>query len=247
MLIEARNLSVRAGKTPILSNIDFQVNDGEIVTIIGPNGAGKSTLLRALLGALTPSEGRIIRAPGLSIGYVPQRLHMDETLPMTVRRFIQLPNRASLEDIRATMADTGVPDLLDQQLMSLSGGQLQRVLLARAILDRPNLLLLDEPTQGLDRPGTADFYRLLDRVRWQLNCAVIMVSHDLQVVMRQSDRVICLNGNICCEGKPEAVSNSEAYRALFGFDDEEEDTLALYNHGSHTHKTGQVPELRHVG
>ena len=246
MLIQACNLSVRAGKTQVLSNIDFKVNRGEIVTVIGPNGAGKSTLLKALVGSLPPSEGRIICDPGLSIGYVPQRLYIDETLPMTVRRFIQLPNRAKLADIRATMANAGVPGLLDQQLMSLSGGQLQRVLLARAILDKPDLLLLDEPTQGLDRPGTADFYRQLDRIRQQLNCAIIMVSHDLQVVMGQSDRVICLNGHICCQGKPEAVSNSEEYRALFGFE-EDEGTLALYSHRGHNHGPRPVPELSHAG
>lgn len=244
MLIEARNLSVRAGKVVILKNISFQVDYGEIITVIGPNGAGKSTLLRTLVGALTPSEGRLTCAPGLTIGYVPQRLHIDETLPMTVKRFIRLSNRATEADIRATLTRAGIPQLLEQQLISLSGGQLQRVLLARAILDKPDLLLLDEPTQGLDRRGTADFYRQLDRIRRELNCAVIMVSHDLQVVMRQSDRVICLNGHICCQGRPETVSSSAEYRALFGTDDDEE-ILALYRHKDH-HST-QAPELRHAG
>lgn len=246
MLIQTRNLSVTAGKVPILKNIDIQVSRGEIVTIIGPNGSGKSTLLRTLIGALTPSGGRVIYAPGVSIGYVPQRLHIDETLPMTVKRFLQLPNRAATADIRATLARAGLPDVLGQQLLSLSGGQLQRVLLARAILDNPNLLLLDEPTQGLDRQGTADFYRQLDRIRRELDCAVIMVSHDLQVVMRQSERVICLNGHICCQGKPEAVSNSVEYRALFGLEDDE-DTLALYSHRGHDHTSIPFPELCDAG
>lgn len=241
MLIEARNLSVRIGKAPILKNIDLQVECGEIVTIIGPNGSGKSTLLRTLIGALKPSEGQVISSPGLSIGYVPQRLHIDETLPMTVKRFLQLPHRASSAAIQSTMAKAGVPDLLDQQLMSLSGGQLQRVLLARALLEKPNLLLLDEPTQGLDRRGTADFYWQIDRIRHALSCAVIMVSHDLQVVMRQSERVICLNGHICCEGEPEVVGSSAEYRALFGFEDDE-DTLALYSHRGHNHSAGSMRE-----
>lgn len=241
MLIQTRNLSVQIGQTPILRDIDLQVQRGDIVTVIGPNGSGKSTLLKTIIGALKPSNGRIVLSPGLSIGYVPQRLHIDETLPMTVKRFLRLPRRASAAAIQSTMANAGVPDLLGQQLLSLSGGQLQRVLLARALLEQPNLLLLDEPTQGLDRRGTADFYKQIDRIRHSLNCGVIMVSHDLQVVMRQSERVICLNGRICCEGKPEVVSNSSEYRALFGFEDDD-DTLALYSHRGHDHKAGSMRE-----
>lgn len=241
MLIQTRNLSVQIGQTPILRDITLQVQRGDIVTVIGPNGSGKSTLLKTIIGALKPSDGRIVLSPGLSIGYVPQRLHIDETLPMTVKRFLQLPRRASAPAIRSTMANAGVPDLLDQQLLSLSGGQLQRVLLARALLEEPDLLLLDEPTQGLDRRGTANFYKQIDRIRHSLNCGVIMVSHDLQVVMRQSERVICLNGRICCEGKPEVVSNSSEYRALFGFEDDD-DTLALYSHRDHDHKAGSMRE-----
>jgi len=241
MLIQARNLSVQIGKTSILKNIGLQVDRGQIVTVIGPNGSGKSTLLKTIIGALKPSDGQIIRAPGLSIGYVPQRLHIDETLPMTVQRFLQLPNRASMDAIRDTMAQAGVPDLLRQQLMSLSGGQLQRVLLARALLEKPDLLLLDEPTQGLDRRGTADFYRQIEQIRQSLNCGVIMVSHDLQVVMRRSEWVICLNGHVCCEGKPELVSSTAEYRALFGFDEDNE-SLALYSHRGHYHKSGDMRE-----
>lgn len=241
MLIQTRNLSVQIGQTPILRDITLQVQRGDIVTVIGPNGSGKSTLLKTIIGALKPSNGQIVLSPGLSIGYVPQRLHIDENLPMTVKRFLQLPRRASAAAIRSTMANAGVPDLLDQQLLSLSGGQLQRVLLARALLEEPDLLLLDEPTQGLDRRGTADFYKQIDRIRHSLNCGVIMVSHDLQVVMRQSERVICLNGRICCEGKPEVVSNSSEYRALFGFEDDD-DTLALYSHRGHDHKAASLRE-----
>lgn len=241
MLIQVRNLSVQIGKTPILTNINIQVQRGEIVTIIGPNGSGKSTLLRTIIGALKHSVGEVILSPELSIGYVPQRLHIDETLPITVKRFLQLPRRASSAAIDSTMADAGVPGLLDQQLTSLSGGQLQRVLLARALLEQPDLLLLDEPTQGLDRRGTADFYRQIDGIRQSLNCAVIMVSHDLQVVMRQSERVICLNGHICCEGMPEVVGSSAEYRALFGFEDDD-DTLALYSHRGHDHSAGSMRE-----
>lgn len=241
MLLQTRALSVQIGNKPILENVNVRVNAGEIVTIIGPNGSGKSTFLRSLIGALTPSRGQIIRSPGLSIGYVPQRLHIDETLPMTVKRFLQLPRTSSLADIRKQMANAGAPDLLNQQLMSLSGGQLQRVLLARALLEKPNLLLLDEPTQGLDRKGAAAFYRQIDGIRQELGCAFIMVSHDLQVVMRRAERVICLNGTICCEGKPETVSESAEFQKLFGFEGEE-DTLAFYSHKSHSHRPGSIRE-----
>ena len=239
MLLQTHALSIRIGNKPILKNVDIQIDPGEIVTIIGPNGSGKSTLLRSLIGALTPSHGQIIRSPGLSIGYVPQRLHIDETLPMTVKRFLQLPRAAPLAEMRKQMTNAGVPDLLNQQLISLSGGQLQRVLLARALLEKPNLLLLDEPTQGLDRRGTAAFYRQIDEIRRESGCAVIMVSHDLQVVMRRAERVICLNGTICCEGKPEAVSASAEFRALFGLE-EDEDALALYRHKSHNHDSAPI-------
>ncbi|MBU2954750.1 metal ABC transporter ATP-binding protein [Marinobacter sp. F3R08] len=241
MLLQTRALSIRIGNKPILENINVRVDPGEIVTIIGPNGSGKSTFLRSLIGALAPSHGQITRSPGLSIGYVPQRLHIDETLPITVKRFLQLPKTSPLADIREQMANAGAPDLLNQQLMSLSGGQLQRVLLARALLEKPNLLLLDEPTQGLDHRGAAAFYRQIDGIRQQLNCAVIMVSHDLQYVMRRAERVICLNGTICCEGKPETVGSSSEFQALFGFDGDD-DTLAFYSHRSHHHESGPVRE-----
>lgn len=245
MLIQANNLAVQIGKIPILKNIHLQVNYGEILTIIGPNGSGKSTLLKALIGAVTPSKGQIIRSPELSIGYVPQKLHIDETLPITVKRFLQLPHKVAATEIHAAMASAGVTNLLNQQLISLSGGQLQRVLLARALLDKPNLLLLDEPTQGLDRRGTAEFYQQINKIRQSLSCAIIMVSHDLLVVMRQSEHVVCLNGHICCEGKPEAVSNSAEYRALFGFSDDE-DSLALYSHRDHHHRANFVQETDHA-
>lgn len=232
MLIETRNLSVRIGKTPILSDITMSIQRGEIVTIIGPNGSGKSTLMRTLIGALLPCQGEILRSPGLRIGYVPQRLHIDETLPLTVRRFLQLPRRRSREELQAVVSSAGAQQLLDHQLLALSGGQLQRVVLARALLDKPDLLLLDEPTQGLDRRGTSAFYHQIASIRQQYDCAVILVSHDLRVVMRRSERVICLNGHICCEGKPDTVGTSTAFRSLFG-QDEDDDTLALYQHREH--------------
>ncbi len=230
MLIETRGLSVQLGQRMVLENVDMGLERGEIVTIIGPNGSGKSTLLRSLIGAVKPASGQVLHAPGLKIGYVPQRVYIDETLPMPVRRFMSLPRRPSAEALDAAMARAGVSGLDQQQVMSLSGGEFQRVLLARALLEKPDLLLLDEATQSLDHRGSAGFYRQIDSVREELGCAVIMVSHELHVVMRRTDHVICLNGHICCQGKPDVVSASPEYQSLFDLDDLE---TAVYHHHDH--------------
>ena len=154
-LIEAENLSVRYHAAPVLKGVNFAINKGEIVTLVGPNGSGKSTLVKALLGVLKPLSGRVRRAPGLRIGYVPQRLTLDATLPMTVRRFLSLPQHQTDADIWRMTATVGATGLERRQMASLSGGQFQRVLLARALLAKPDILILDEPTQGLDQPGVA--------------------------------------------------------------------------------------------
>ena len=230
-LIDISDLTVRYGRNTVLSDVDLNINRGEIVTIVGPNGSGKSTLLRAIIGAVTPLKGRV-HTGGVRIGYVPQKLHIDPTLPMTVMRFLGLPRRVSAVKATEALAQAGAPDIGGQQMADLSGGQFQRVLLARALLTTPDILLLDEPTQGLDQPGAASFYRQIEDVRARLGCAVLMVSHDLHVVMGASDRVICLNGHICCEGTPENVSAAPEYRALFGSGTA--GALALYRH-EHDH------------
>lgn len=227
-LLSIDDLRVVLGGQTILEGIDLKLERGEIVTLVGPNGSGKSTLLRTVIGALTPVSGRLVRSPGLTIGYVPQRLAIDPTLPITVTRFLNLPRRRPRDAVLQALAQAGVPELGSQQLLSLSGGQRQRVLLARALLEKPDLLLLDEATQGLDHRGTADFYRQIEQVRRQTGCAILMVSHELHVVMRTSDRVICLDGHVCCQGTPERVLASPAYQALFGPDTA--DALAFYRH-----------------
>ena len=231
-LIATEHLAVRLGGREVLHDIDMAIEPGEIVTIVGPNGSGKSTLLRALLGVVPPSQGRITRQPGLRIGYVPQRLHIDPSMPMPVTRFLSLPDRQTPARIRDVLARVGVPDVGAQDMATLSGGQFQRVLLARALLSRPDILILDEATAGLDQPGTAAFYRLIEDVRRELGCAVLSVSHDLHVVMSASDRVICLNGHVCCSGAPHVVRNAPEYRALFGHGTG--GALALYQH-QHDH------------
>lgn len=238
-IVEIRGLVVQLGGKAVLQNVDFAVGPGEIVTIIGPNGSGKSTLLRAIIGALAPTSGEVKRRQGLRIGYVPQRLHIDTNLPMTVRSFLNLPNRFSKPQVAHALEQAGVPDLSDRQMTRLSSGQFQRALLARALLRRPELLILDEATQGLDQSGEADFYRQVEEVRHQSGCAVLMVSHDLHVVMSASDRVVCLNGHVCCEGVPEHVASAPEYRALFG--EGTKGTLALYKHHGHHRNASSNP------
>ena len=242
-LIAATGLTVRLGGEEVLNGVSLAVQPGEIVTILGPNGSGKSTLLRALLGILPVSSGEVLRAPGLRIGYVPQRLAIDPSLPMTVRRFLSLPVRVTDDRAAAALARVGVPEVGQRQMAELSGGQFQRVLLARALLADPQLLILDEPTQGLDQPGEAAFYRLIEEVRAETGVAVLMVSHDLHVVMAASDRVICLNHHVCCEGTPRVVSSAPEYRALFGLGTK--GALALYRH-EHDHSHEGDDHLPHA-
>lgn len=227
-LLKAENIEVRHGAQRAVFDVSLELVSGEIVTIVGPNGSGKSTLLRAMIGAVPLKSGRITRRPDLRIGYVPQKLTIDAALPLSVRRFLCLPRRVPSDVLRAALARTGVENLEDRSLSALSGGQLQRVLLARAILNDPHILVLDEPTQGLDQPAAASFYKLIEALRNELNCAVLMVSHDLHVVMSATDRVICMNGHICCEGTPEVVTAAPAYRELFGSGTG--GALALYRH-----------------
>ncbi|MFQ1701752.1 ATP-binding cassette domain-containing protein [Loktanella agnita] len=231
-LIDARGIDFSHGGHRVLQGVSLSVAPGEIVTIVGPNGSGKSTLLRVLIGALKTQKGSVTRQSGLRIGYVPQKLHIDPTLPMTVERFLNLPHAVAPDAAAAALRAAGVPGVAGRQMSQLSGGQFQRVLLARAILARPHILMLDEATQGLDQPGSAAFYRQIEAVRRDLGCAVLMVSHELHVVMSASDRVICLNGHVCCEGTPEVVSAAPAYRELFGTGTG--GALALYRH-DHDH------------
>ncbi|WP_071674034.1 metal ABC transporter ATP-binding protein [Nioella nitratireducens] len=243
-LVSITGLSVRLGGNTVLHHVDFTIDRGEIVTIVGPNGSGKSTLLRAIIGALRPTAGRVTHKTGLRIGYVPQKLHIDPTLPMTVRRFLDLPVRVSNAEAVAALDEAGAGALTARQMAGLSGGQFQRVLLARALLGKPDLLILDEATQGLDQPGSAAFYQKIAEVRDHLGCAVLMVSHELHVVMAASDRVVCLNGHICCQGEPEHVASAPEYRALFGTGTG--GALALYRHEhSHSHDHGHDHDHTH--
>ena len=241
-LLEARDVDVRIGALRVLDRVNFRLEAGEIVTIVGPNGSGKSTFLRTLIGAHQPTSGTVTRAEGLRLGYIPQKLQIDSTLPITVARFLNLPWRVGSTKVREALAQAGVGDLAQRPMVGLSGGQFQRVLLARALLASPDVLVLDEATQGLDQTGSASFYRQIEEVRQTLGCAVLMVSHELHVVMAASDRVICLNGHVCCEGAPEHVASAPEYRALFGTGTQ--GALALYRH-DHDHAHDEAGNCVH--
>ena len=242
-LFSIRDLHVAFGHQTVLSSVSLTVSKGEIITIVGPNGSGKSTLLKAIIGCIRPTSGSILREAGLRVGYVPQKLNVDARLPLTAARFLGLPRKINLAAAKEALERVDAAHLAEAQLSQLSGGQFQRVLLARAILDKPQVLLLDEPTQGLDQPGSAAFYQMIDALRRDIGCAVLMVSHELHVVMSASDRVICLNGHICCEGAPEVVTNAPEYRALFG--SRTQGALALYRH-VHDHAHDHAHDHGHV-
>lgn len=239
-LIEARQLCVRFREREVLDHIDMQVHRGEIVTLIGLNGAGKSTLVRALLGLIAPASGDILRRPGLRIGYSPQHLHLDPTLPLTVGGFLSLGARTPEGRLQELLAEVGVADVLESQVADISGGELHRVLLARALLRKPDLLVLDEPLAGVDVAGQSELYRLIADIRDRYACGVLMVSHDLHVVMAATDRVICINHHVCCTGHPESVTRSPEFVALFGRHVAE--GLAVYTHNhDHQHDVAGAP------
>jgi len=243
-LISTRDICLHYGRDVVLHDIDFDIVEREIVTLLGPNGSGKSSFLRILIGAVQPTAGQVDRRAGLRIGYVPQRLSIDTNLPMSVKRFLRLGTKSNAQVMHKWIEQVGIANLLSSQIGQLSGGQLQRVLLTQALLADPHILILDEATQGLDQQGEASFYRLIEQVRNDQGCAVVLVSHDLHVVMSASDRVLCLNGHVCCEGTPTIVSAAPEYRALFGLGTE--GALALYRHDhDHSHEDGQRHDHNH--
>lgn len=226
-LIRLDGVAVSFNGQPVLDNVQLSVQPGEIVTLIGPNGAGKTTLVRVVLGLLQPERGNVRRAPRLRIGYMPQKLHVDATLPLSVLRFLRLVPGVDRKRALAALAEVGAEQVIDSPLQSISGGEMQRVLLARALLREPQLLVLDEPVQGVDVAGQAELYRLISRLRERHGCGVLMVSHDLHLVMSATDQVVCLNRHVCCSGHPEQVSGDPAFIELFGQDAK---SLAVYHH-----------------
>ncbi len=231
-LIAADQLSLTLGQTNILDRISISIEPNEIVTLVGPNGAGKSSLVKVLLGLISPSSGEVHRHPSLKIGYVPQHFNVDPSMPMSVRYLL---SQASNDGIDAIAERLTISHLLDRPVYRLSGGEKQRVLMARALLLKPNLLVLDEPAQGVDVGGQVELYALINQLRDELDCSVLVISHDLHLVMASTDRVICLNHHICCHGLPTDVQSDPAYKALLG--ERGAQALALYQH-HHDHHHG---------
>ena len=232
-LITVERLGVRLAGREVLSNVSLVVRPGEIVTLVGPNGAGKSTLVRATLGLVPAASGRIVRRLPLRIGYMPQHMTIEPTIPLTVRRFLALSRPVSRAEAEPALAECGVSDTIERPIETLSGGQWRRVQLARTLLGNPDLLVLDEPMQGVDVTGQRELYGLIARLRDRRGIGILMVSHDLHLVMAATDHVVCLNRHVCCEGHPEAVTQHPEFLALFGPQDAA--AFALYRH-AHDHE-----------
>lgn len=227
-LVSTQNVFVEFNHQTVLKNISFSIETGKIVTLLGPNGAGKSTLVKLVLGLLKPTSGSINRKPNLTIGYVPQKLKLDTTLPLTVKRFMQLNKNIANSEIVHILERVNAAHLLNKTMHQLSGGETQRVLLAQALIKKPDLLILDEPTQGVDVNGQIALYNLIANAKKEFDCAVLMVSHDLHLVMAKTDIVICLNKHICCVGAPSLISSDPEFIALFGHNADNQ--LAIYKH-----------------
>lgn len=239
-LLSGRGLAMTRGGRAILTGVDIDIRPREIVTVIGPNGAGKTSLVRLLLGLERPDGGAVHRRADLVIGYAPQRFDIDRALPMTVERFVRLGQSGPAEAVAAALAEVGASHVARQQMTSLSGGEVQRVVLARALLRKPNLLVLDEPVRGVDYAGEAELYTLIGTLRDTHGLGVLLVSHDLHVVMAASNRVVCLNRHVCCSGVPETVAQHPEYVRLFGA--EAARAIAVYHHRhDHRHDLGGNP------
>lgn len=238
-LLSAENVSVIRDGNAILKDVTINIREHDFITIIGPNGAGKSVLLKALMGFFPVDSGKIAKREGITIGYVPQRFVADQTIPINVRRFLTLNKKADKEAVDKVIAETGIEAIVDKQLFILSGGEMQRVLLARALLSSPDVLVLDEPAQNLDVTGQLAFYKLLEKVYEERKLSILMVSHDLHLVMSSTRKVVCLFHHVCCSGEPQAVTKDPEFISLFG--DDMAKMMAVYQH-SHDHDHDHVHE-----
>jgi len=253
LLVKADHISHRFAHSPVLADVSLEIRAGEIITLIGPNGAGKSTLLKILLQLIPPSKGQVTQKPNLKIGFMPQKIQVDPTLPMTVQHFLELGlfkpislwkrlisvganNTTGPQSI--FIDELNIGHLLTQPIQNVSGGEMQRILLARALMREPELLVLDEPVQGVDLQGQTELYHYINNLKERYNLGILMVSHDLHIVMKNTHKVLCLNQHVCCSGTPQSVSQSPEFIALFGNSAKE---LAIYEH----HHDDHTCELAH--
>ncbi|WP_096086684.1 zinc ABC transporter ATP-binding protein ZnuC [Agaribacterium haliotis] len=238
-LISLKQVCLSFAEQTVLDNINLSIHRNEIISIIGPNGAGKSSLIKIMAGLVPASSGTREQHGQFVLGYVPQKLSMDKSMPIKVSRFLSL-SRAPKTSYHEALTIVGAEQLWSRQMHDLSGGEFQRVLFARALARKPDLLLLDEPLQGVDITGQVELYELIGKIRGQLNCGIAMVSHDLHLVMAQTDRVLCLNGHICCEGQPESVSQHPEYLSLFGQHGSQNLAVYTHHHDHHHNLHGDV-------
>ena len=240
ILVKLENAGFKIKDKILVEGISLNVEKGKIVTLIGPNGSGKSTTAKIALGIYKNIEGKVEKFTN-KIGYVPQKISIDWTLPLRVKDFMNLTESINDEQINEALSLTGVPHLKNNNLGSLSGGEFQRVLLARAISKKPELLVLDEPVQGVDYTGEIALYELIKKISDELKCGILLISHDLHTVMSATDHVVCLNGHVCCSGSPIDVASNHEYKALFG--EQASKTLALYEH-NHDHVHSNDGEIK---
>lgn len=227
------NIGLKIDGQQIIDKVSLHLNKGEITTLIGPNGGGKTSIARILLGVLQPTSGTIKKDSSIKIGYMPQKIEIDKTIPMTVKDFLTLSTHKIIFDdrINSLIVRLKLENILAKQIHDLSGGQMQKVLFLRAIINKPDLLVLDEPTQYMDISATEEFYQIIDEIRESQHCAILLVSHDLHMVMQKTDFVFCVNHHVCCHGSPESVNQNPEYLSLFG----NKGALAIYQH-HHDHK-----------
>ena len=240
ILVKLNEVGIQQNKKWLVKGVSLQVERGKIVTLIGPNGSGKSTTAKIALGIYKNIEGQVEKFTN-NIGYVPQKISIDWTLPLRVKDFMLLTDSLKDDALDEALTLTGVKHLKDKNLGNLSGGEFQRVLLARAISKKPELLVLDEPVQGVDFTGEIALYELIKKISEKLNCGILLISHDLHTVMTATDHVVCLNGHVCCSGSPKDVARNNEYKALFG--EQASKTLSVYEH-KHDHEHSNDGEIK---
>lgn len=239
-LLEVKEIALSYGNKTVLKNINLSIKEKSVTTIVGPNGAGKSSLLKVILKLIKADSGKVIYSPSLTIGYVPQKIHLDNNLPLTCQQFLKLKRGVKRGDLENIVNLLSIDHLMQSSMHRLSGGELQRVLFARALLNKPKLLVLDEPVQGVDINGQVELYNLINSSKQMFDCAVLMVSHDLHLVMANTDHVICINQHICCQGSADSVANDPDFISHFGTQYADNFALYTHHHDHHHHLDGDI-------